>query len=86
MHKTKEKNILFLRLKKSYELSRDYTFLRNEKYLSNLSNKDIMNDLMTSGSIDNSNETEENLMLNPEEIHFKSVKYYQEIKMNGIYF
>lgn len=81
---TKEKNILFLRLKKSYELSKDFSFLRNEKNLSNLSNKGIMNDLMTSGSINSSNEIEDNLELNPEEIHFKSVKYYQEIKMNEI--
>ena len=85
LHKTKEKNILFLRLKKSYELSKDFSFLRHEKNLSNLSNKEIMNDLMTSGSINDSNEAEENLALNPEEIHFKSVKYYQEIKMNENY-
>jgi hypothetical protein len=38
---------------------------------------------MTSGSIDEKSD-ENYLENNPEEIHFKAVKYYQEIKINNL--
>ena len=83
IQKSKEKNRLFLRLKK-YNKSKDFSFSyhknRNTKKY-NISSKDY-NDLMTSGSIDQKSE-DNYLEINPEEIHFKAVKYYQEIKINN---
>ena len=83
IQQSKEKNRLFLRLKK-FNKSKDFSFSyhknRNTKK-NNISSKDY-NDLMTSGSIDQKSE-ENYLEINPEEIHFKAVKYYQEIKINN---
>ena len=80
IQKSKEKNRLFLRLKK-YNKSKDFSFSyhKNRNTKKNISSKDY-NDLMTSGSIDQKSE-ENYLEINPEEIHFKAVKYYQEIKI-----
>ena len=82
IQKSKEKNRLFLRLKK-YNKSKDFSFSYHKKRNTkkNISSKDY-NDLITSGSIDQTSE-ENYLEINPEEIHFKAVKYYQEIKINN---
>ena len=85
IQKSKEKNRLFLRLKK-YNKSKDFSFSyhrnKNNRNYKNLPSKDV-NDLMTSGSIDEKSD-ENYLENNPEEIHFKAVKYHQEIKINNL--
>ena len=80
IQKSKENNKLFLRLKKSNK-SNEYSFFNQKNKIKNLSSNNV-NDLMTSGSLEEDDfESEENYSeLNPEEIHFKAVKYYQEIK------
>ena len=68
VNKSKEKDRLLLRLKKIHKSK-------------NKSKKNIK-ELITSGSINNSFEIKEkeNIIISPEEIHFKAIKYYQEIK------
>ena len=80
-----KKNRFFWRLKKSNK-SKDFSFFYQKNKSKNLSSKDV-NDLMTSGSIDeneNGKSEEKYWEINPEEIHFNAVKYYQEIKINFI--
>ena len=78
--KPKEKNLIFLRLKKLNK-SKNNSFSRNKNKKS--SSKDL-NNLMTSGSIsENAQKYEDKkIEFNPEEIHFLSIKYIQEIKKN----
>ena len=80
IQKPKDKKRLLLRLKKANK-SNDYSFFHHKNL--NLSKLEV-NDLMTSGSIfeDDLKDEENYLELNPEEIHFKAVKYYQEIQIN----
>ena len=78
--KPKEKNLIFLRLKKLNK-SKNNSFSRNKNKKS--SSKDL-NNLMTSGSISEDAQKYEDKKneFNPEEIHFLSIKYIQEIKKN----
>ena len=78
--KPKEKNLIFLRLKKLNK-SKNNSFSRNKNKKS--SSKDL-NNLMTSGSIseDAQKYEDKKIEFNPEEIHFLSIKYIQEIKKN----
>ena len=76
--KIKEKNLLFLKLKK-VKKSKDFSFIGNKN--KNISSKDLYN-LMTSGSISEDEQKlgETKLEFNPEEIHFLAIKYIHEIK------
>ena len=78
--KSTEKNLIFLRLKQLNK-SKNSSFLKNKNKTT--SSKDV-NSLMTSGSIseDEQKYEEKKLEINPEEIHFLSIKYIQEIKKN----